>query len=248
MASKSRFRIVLVSPQYEANIGYVARAMKNFGFSDLAIVSPKCNPLGFDALMYSKHAKNILQRAKVCSSLQQATEGCRHVVGTTGVVFRHWNKTIRSPISIRRFVSKLKGSKHGKIALLFGNEGVGLSEKDISSCDFLVTIPASKEYPVLNLSHAVAIFLYELSHFKTQAYVKAGKKEKEALLSAFSSIVDKFSHQLRNPAKVKVAFKRIVGKAMPTDKECAAVLGVIKRAARELGAQNNKIQDNKIRE
>jgi tRNA/rRNA methyltransferase len=232
---EERFRIVLVEPEYEMNIGAVARAMANFGFSDLAIVAPKCDPKGFDAIKFSKHARRLLESARTFKTLGEATRGCKLAVGTTGVIFRHWHSTIRSPISLEKFAEKARAQREGKIALIFGNEGVGLSEKDISGCDFLITIPASDAYPVLNLSHAVAIALYELSSLQPRAYVPAGENEKEALIRAFGKITDRFSGQLRNPGKVKVAFRRMVGKSMATDKECASVLGVLMRTARELG-------------
>ncbi|MFA6214175.1 MAG: RNA methyltransferase [Candidatus Micrarchaeia archaeon] len=240
MKNQSRFRIVLVEPEYELNLGSVARAMKNFGFSDLRLVNPRCDPAGFDAIKYSKHAREILEGAKKYKSLSAATRGCKYAVGTTGVVFRHWHTTIRSPISLEEFSKKAKAAPEGNIALVFGNEGVGLSEKDISSCDFLVTIPTSDSYPTLNLSHAVAICLYELSTYAPRAYVPSGEREKEALIRAFSLITGQFAHELRNPRKVNVAFRRIIGKAMPTDKECASVLGVLRRAEREIGKKRGK--------
>ena len=229
-----RFRIVLVEPEYEINLGAVARAMKNFGHSELCLVNPRCDPIGFDAIMHSKHAREILEGAKQYKSLSAATRGCKYVVGTTGVIFRHWHETIRSPISLEAFAKKERAAREGKIALIFGNEGVGLSEKDISACDFLITIPTSDAYPTLNLSHAVAITLYELSTYAPRAYVPSGEHEKEALIKAFSLITDEFAHELRNAKKVKVAFRRIIGKAMPTDKECAAILGVLRRALKEI--------------
>ena len=235
MATKQqRFRVVLVSPEYEINLGAVARAMANFGLSDLTIVAPKCDPRGFDAIMHSKHARGLLESAKICKTLKQATRGCKLAVGTTGIIFRHWHTTIRSPISLEAFAKKASAAREGKIALIFGSEGVGLSEEDISACDFLITIPTADAYPILNLSHAVAITLYELSTYAPRAYVPAGENEKEALIRAFSLITDKFSSELRNPRKVKVAFRRIIGKSMATDKECAAILGVLRRAEREI--------------
>jgi len=68
--------------------------------------------------------------------------------------------------------------------------------------------------------------------------VPSGEKEKEALIAAFSLIVDRFGSELRNAKKVKVAFRRIIGKSMATDKECAAVLGVMRRAEREIGTKH----------
>ena len=231
---RSRFRIILVEPEYELNVGAVARAMKNFGFSDLVFVRPKCNPKGFDAIKYAKHAKELLDSARTARSLAAAAKGCKFSVGTTGVLYRHWHQTFRSPLSLSDLRKKLEGQPEGKVALVFGNEGVGLSEKDISACDFLVTIPTNKEYPILNLSHAAAIVLYELSGLPALGFTPSGEAEKEQLIKSFSSIVSRYAGEMRNPRKTKVAFRRMVGKAMLTDKECAAILGVVRRAARGL--------------
>ena len=238
--NSERFRVVLVEPEYELNIGAVARAMKNFGFSDLVFVRPKCNPKGFDAVKYAKHAKELLQSAKVVRSLSAATKGCKFSVGTTGILYRHWNETFRTPIKLEDLAGKVKANKEGKIALVFGNEGIGLSEKDISACDLLVTIPTNKEYPILNLSHAVAIVLYELSDYNLLGFEPAGESEKEHLIGAFGLITDKFGKEMRNPRKVKIAFRRMVGRAMLTDKECVSILGVLRRANTELEQQKEK--------
>ncbi len=229
-----RFRIILVEPEYEINIGAVARAMKNFGFSNLAFVSPKCNPKGFDAIKYSKHAKEILASAKIFKSLAQASKGCKFTVGTTGILYRHWNETFRTPISLRELKGKLQKQKEGKIALVFGNEGIGLSEKHISACDLLITIPTSEKYPILNLSHAVAIVLYELSAINPVSLMLAGENEKEHLIISFSLLVDRFASEMRNPRKVKIAFRRMAGKALLSDKECSAIMGVLRRTNTEL--------------
>jgi len=234
MKQQERFRVVLVEPEYELNVGAVARAMKNFGFSDLVFVRPKCNPKGFDAVKYAKHAKDVLAGARTAKTLAQATKGCKFSVGTTGILYRHWNETFRTPMKLKDLAGKIKGNKEGRVALVFGNEGIGLSEKDISSCDFLITIPTNKLYPILNLSHAVAIALYELSDYNLLGFEPAGEREKEALLDAFGLLTDRFGHEMRNPRKVKIAFRRMVGKAMLTDKECASILGVLRRTNTEL--------------
>ena len=235
--SLQRFRVVLVEPEYEQNLGAVARAMKNFGFSDLRLVNPKCDPLGFDSVKFSKHARDVLEGAKVCGNLSEATKGCKFAAGMTGVLYRHWSETFRSPISVRQLRQGLAKQKEGNIALVFGNEGVGLSEKDISACDLIVTIPANKEYPILNLSHAVSIVLYELSDLPVLGFEPAGEEEKERLVEAFSLLVERYAALMRNPRKVKIAFRRMVGKAMLTDKECASILGVARRAVRELDSK-----------
>jgi len=244
--ANERFRIVLVGTEYELNLGSVARAMKNFGFTELYLLSPKCEPLGFDAIKYSKHARDVLEGAKVVKTLSQATRGCKFSVGTTGVLYRHWAETIRSPILLQDLKKKLSTLKEGKVALVFGSEGLGLSEEHISQCDFLITIPTSNEYPILNLSHSVAICLYELSTIRPRTFTPSGDREKEHLIAGFSLIVDRYKGVMRNPRKVKIAFRRMVGKSMLTDKECASILGVVRRAQSELSSVRKKETRNRV--
>lgn len=239
-APVGRFRIILVRPKYEMNIGAVARAMKNFGFSELYIVSPECDPLGFDAIKYSKHARDILESAKICKTFAQAKKGCKLTVGTTGILYRHWDDTFRSPITLKQLSGKLGKSKEGRVAVAFGHEGIGLTLDDINQCDFLITIPTHYKYPVLNLSHAVAIVLYELSNLNYKTYEPVAEAQKEQMIKAFSLLVDKFKLVMRNPEKVKIAFRRMAGKSMLSDKECVSILGVLRRANSKLKTQTRK--------
>ncbi|MEM4633944.1 MAG: RNA methyltransferase [Candidatus Anstonellaceae archaeon] len=239
-----RFRVILVEPEYEINVGSVARVMKNFGFAELFLVRPKCNHLGFDAIKFSKHAKEILENAQISESLLEASKGCKFLVGTTGVLHRHWTRTIRSPVPIKQFAKMVQHLKEGRVAVAFGNEGAGLCEEDVSSCDFLTTIPANADYPVLNLSHAVAIILYELSKHNEATFVPAGEKEKEQLINTFGLYVDRYAQVMRNPRKAKIAFRRVIGKSLITDKECASILGVLRRAYNEL-PQNEERKKNR---
>ncbi len=225
-------RIVLVEPEYEINLGHAARVMANFGFDELYIVNPKVE-IGFNARMFAKHALPILQKARVVARLEEALTGCDFVVGTTGIVGRSRN-VIRNPVTPAKFAndaSKLSG----KFALLFGREGTGLSRDEIKRCDFLVTIPANENYPVLNLSHALAIVLYELASNKEQVMIAtASGEEKEMLIRCFNSIVDNFSKQLRSPDKIKQSFKRVIGRSLISDVEAAAILCVLQRIRKKL--------------
>ncbi|HQT45524.1 MAG TPA: RNA methyltransferase, partial [Candidatus Micrarchaeota archaeon] len=157
-AYNQKFRVVLVEPEYSINLGAVCRAMSNFGFSDLAIVNPKC-PIGFTAKKYAKHAKHILLSAKLAKSVKDAVSGCDFIVGTTGVLRRH-KATLRDPATLSVFS---KSIPKGRIAVLFGREGIGLMRNEIDMCDMLVRIETSDGYPIMNLSHAVAVFLYSVS-------------------------------------------------------------------------------------
>ena len=96
--------------------------------------------------------------------------------------------------------------------MLFGREGTGLTQEEIAKCDLLVSIPADKRYPILNLSHALAIILYRLSRTRGFGLIKqrAGSDEKRELEKTFNEIADCFGGKLRNPQKIKNAFKRVL--------------------------------------
>jgi TrmH family RNA methyltransferase len=225
-------RVVLVEPEYEINIGHVARVMANFGFDELYMVNPKVE-IGFNAKMFAKHASHILQNATIVRNLEDALRGCDFVVGTTGIVGRSRN-VIRNPVTPAKFANDMS-KLNGKFALLFGREGTGLNKNEVKRCDFLVTIPASEDYPVLNLSHALAIVLYELASNKEQVMIAtASGEEKEMLIRCFNSIVDNFSKQLRSPDKIKQSFKKVVGRSLVSDVEAAAIICVLQRIRKKL--------------
>ncbi|MFH1095273.1 MAG: RNA methyltransferase [Candidatus Micrarchaeota archaeon] len=238
--AKPEFRIILVGTEYELNLGAVARLMANFGCSPLYLVAPACNPLGFTARMHAKHAVKILEKAVVCETLPKALEGCSFVVGTTGVLRRH-KQALRHPLSLEQLRERMSKNKiPGTIAVLFGPEGNGLAEGHIKRCDVLMSIPASRRYPVLNLSHALAVVLYALiaqGRSLKSVCVPSDAREAEFLKKAFDRLASRYSPNLNNPEKTKLAFRRVLGRAVPDAAEVRAMLAVVHQALRELEAK-----------
>jgi len=154
------FRVVLVEPQNEGNVGAVARVMKNFGVEDLVLVKP-C-PLGPEARKRAMHGASILEKSTSVADLNEAVQGVDLIVGTSGVETSSEKKFARIAISPTDLETRTAATG-GLVALVFGREDFGLLAEDVERCDVLVTIPASAEYPILNISHAAAIVLYELS-------------------------------------------------------------------------------------
>lgn len=117
LGAEMKIAVVLVEPEYDVNVGMAARVMKNFGFSDLRIVNPKCG-VGFDAVKFSKHAVGLLKKAKRCRTLGAAVKDCDLVVGTTGVLERN-KGTIRSAVPLQKFCAKMDEYPGKRVALLF---------------------------------------------------------------------------------------------------------------------------------
>ena len=223
------FRVVLVNPKIEGNVGAVARVMGNFGLRDLWLVDP-CE-IGEEAYKRAKHADYILEGAKIVYTLDEALRSTSMVVGTSGIITPGEKHFLRIPISPRELASKMEGHE-GTCALLFGREDLGLYKEELLRCDLLVHIPTSEDYPVLNLSHAVAIVLYELGYLvaRNLSPVEASELEREKLFEFFSDLLDAIGYPEFRREKTEVMFRRMMGRAVPTKWEFYTIMGVLSDA------------------
>jgi TrmH family RNA methyltransferase len=149
-------RIVLVRPRDPNNIGAAARAMKNFGFTDLAVVTPY--PPVWDEAVSAVNALDVLTNARVCASLAEAVADCTLVIGTADHRRVAGKQFIYTPRALQR---ELQTARH-QLALVFGSEKTGLSNDDLSHCHRVMSILTAPDCPSMNLGQAVAICCYEL--------------------------------------------------------------------------------------
>lgn len=156
----NQISIILSHPTHPGNIGACARAMKNMGLANLCLVNPKDYPNDL-AIRMSKGGKDVLENAKVVSSLDEAISDCNFVLGTSSRDNSVSWPMIELKEAIEKICLELKNPL-SKIAILFGRESSGLSKEEIHKCNYQVVIPTSKEYQSLNLSQAVQIVCYEL--------------------------------------------------------------------------------------
>lgn len=154
----SRIRIVLCRPSHPGNIGAAARAMKTMGLSRLCLVSPKQFP-DPEADTRATGAVDLLQQAEICSNLQDALAGTVFVVALSARR-RDLGPEIGEP---REMVARLlSAAAEGEVALVFGNETVGLSNDEIQLCHAAVSIPTNPDFSSLNLGSAVQVLCYEV--------------------------------------------------------------------------------------
>ena len=152
--------IVLVRPRNPLNIGAVARAMANFGFSHFTVVAP-----------YEPHwresqsavgAEELLQTAKVAATLAEALASATLVFGTGSLEHRKPQQPVVELPALAPIVRD-QLTRGARIALVFGPEKHGLTRDDLSFCHRLLTIPTDPRQPSMNLGQAVAVCLYELA-------------------------------------------------------------------------------------
>lgn len=214
--------VVLVNPKYSGNIGSVARAMANFGFKSLYYIGDLQQK---DAGLMAVHAKGILQKAKKIDSFDDLRSNFDFLIATTGIDTSKDDRFHRLPVSPKDLTGKLKAVK-GKMALVFGPEDIGLSNDELEQCDLLVRIPTSRAYPIMNLSHAAALILYELSGLKNPTIRIATAKELQLIYDELDSIYGKTSVQKKEV--VGLIVRRILARAVLSGREAHTLLGLLK--------------------
>lgn len=225
--------MVIVEPRYQINLGYSARVALNFGIDKLYLVNPKCNYTGYRAIMYSKHARKLLENAIVCKSIGAATKDTLGI-GTTGL----WRKAkgalynVYEPAPFLKFLEKA----HAKsVALIIGREGTGLSTEELRMCDASLYLPAYYSYSILNTSHALAVLLYVLTQNRfserTMSELYATAEQKKVLINLFKDFAASRKN-IRDKKTVVMAFTHIINRSMPTKKELSSLASAISMKSR----------------
>jgi tRNA/rRNA methyltransferase len=219
--------VILIEPKNSGNIGAISRNMANFDVKNLVLVNPKVNHLSQISRNRAKHSQQILEKAKVVdwSYLKKFD----YLIATTAKVGRDYN-LVRSPISPRQ-LKELINTK-SKIGLVIGRESSGLTNEEIKQCDFVVSIPASKKYPTMNISHSVAVLLYELfdSESSIDHIAPIGSAEKKQLLKLLDVVLKKgaYSNDEKRETQRKV-WKRLIGRSFMSKREAYALMGFFKK-------------------
>ncbi len=175
-AELDRLRVVLVATRNPLNIGAAARAMSNFGFFNLTLVNPY-DP-SFREARSAVGASELLRNAQRVDTVAEAVSDCTLVIGTTAAGSQ---RELRHPLlRLEQAAPKIrKHLKSGQAALLFGSEKFGLSNDDLSHCDFLLRIPTREQHRSVNLGQSVAICLYELAR-DAKAKFPASRESRES--------------------------------------------------------------------
>ena len=159
--SEYTLHVVMIGTEHPGNLGAVCRSLLNHGFDSLRLVQPKCHPDDIEARNRAKHAGRVLDSCKIYDSFEQAVADCSLVVGTSGKREIGEKTQKRHFMYPWEFAERIESTQQS-VALVFGEEGKGLSTEDLLRCDYLVTLPTWEGYPITNLSHAVHTLTYEL--------------------------------------------------------------------------------------
>jgi TrmH family RNA methyltransferase len=234
-----RIVVVLVRARNPNNIGAVARAMHDFGFSTLRVVNDYAVP--FETARSAVDASAVIARAATFAAVAEAVADCTLVVGTTAVGERALQHPLFAlPEAATAIRSEMARVQHGgRVALLFGSEKTGLSNEELSHCNWLLTIPMQQHeevrHPSMNLGQAVAVCLYELVRQKgalaeitAPAKAEAGEVERITLL--LTEVLEQTGYTKRHPANCDEAqIRRLVLRMGVTASDAPVWMGVLRQ-------------------
>ena len=187
-------RIVLCRPSHPGNIGAAARAMKVMGLTDLRLVAPERFPAR-EAEWMATNAGDVLANAKVFPGLKEAIADCVAAFAMSARP-REWSPQVLDVRSAAMRATQVEGD----VAFVFGNEAAGLTNEEMFACQYLVHIPASREFSSLNLAQAVQIVAYEL-HMSVDPSMPFARVEKRATVEDLEGL-----YQHLEDAAVKSGF------------------------------------------
>ena len=229
MDLKQRVSVVLVGTQSPGNIGMVCRAMKNMGLRDLRLVNP-CQVDHLDAIKFAVSARDLLESARIFTSLEEAISDSEYSVATTRRHGKYRSEICTPPEIVERFAGCAENSR---LALVFGREDSGLTTDEVALCRWQSTIETADEFGSLNLSQAVLIFCYEFLKGAAPAPVKAARE-----LAGSSSLEPMYSHMEKtflrigylnpqNPDHMMRTMRRIFSRAELDEREVASLRGLL---------------------
>lgn len=156
----NKIRIILIETSHPGNIGAVARAMKNMSLNKLYLVNPKIFP-HLEATARAAGADDLLAKAIVTNSLDNALENCNVIIGTSARL-RNIAIPLLNPKTAAEKINEYLTNGENEIAILFGRENNGLNNEELLRCNYHVNIPTNPDFSSLNLAAAVQIIAYEI--------------------------------------------------------------------------------------
>jgi tRNA/rRNA methyltransferase len=227
--------VTLVEPQYPVNVGHIARLMKNFGLKSLYFVRPHFDKA--EAAKYSTHGNDILIAAKSVT-LSQLRKKFDVLIGTTAIQATSRLNILRESINAEQLAKIIHDSSTKDFCILLGRESSGPNNKELELCNLIVTIDTKTNYRTMNVAHALAILLYEISKLQpSESSVKKTKKRVELasqknidlLLQYVSRLADAGNYDLHKKPLLEAA-KKLLAKSAPTTKDIMLLMSLVRKS------------------
>ena len=237
-------RIILINTFHPGNIGSAARAMKTMGLSDLWLVSPQRFPAP-EADSMAAGATDLLKKATIVQTFDEAIADCSLIIGTSA---RVRNQAYARPMlhAEQTATKLLSQAEHGSVALVFGQETMGLTNNELEKCHFHTCLDANPVYPVLNVASAIQILCYEIykASLKQQAHQGDNHEEDYPLQKELELFYEHLETTLmeidfiiqQHPGLVMTRLRRLFNRARPESKELNMLRGILAAAQKQARA------------
>jgi TrmH family RNA methyltransferase len=235
-------RFVLVEPREAGNVGAAARAMKNFGFSELTLVGTPA-PLDPASEWWASGAESLVDNAQRVGTLAEALVDVNLAIATSSTRGRA-SRTVRDVREVPVIAREVPAG--ATVAVVFGRERSGLTTQEQSLCHELVTIPTSPEFPVMNLAQAVALTCWELARAaETDALGPAVKAQEPLATHAELERLHEATRQFlleigflnpQNPEAIYRELREMLSRRRPSSREVTLLLGILRQAGWKKGS------------
>lgn len=231
-------KVVLVSPRNPLNIGAAARAMSNFGATELRVVNPY--QVAYQEARSAVHAGHILENCREYGTVAEAVADCSLVVGTTALGHRELEHPLRRLEYGGRLIRKQLAA--APVALLFGSEKFGLSNEDMSHCHWLMRIPTQEGHQSMNLGQAVAVCLYEVArspvaaHAKPETRKSASAEQQERFTTLLLQVLERSGYvHPRVTASTQLKVRRLIRRLQLPAHDAEVWLGMLRQILWKIG-------------
>ncbi|MDY6788464.1 MAG: RNA methyltransferase [Candidatus Nanohaloarchaea archaeon] len=228
------YNCIVVEPEIEGNLGFLARTMANFEIEELVLVNPQFQ-IGEEARNRAVHAQEIIDNARIFESMEGALDTVDFAVGTTGIEASSSNPVRKSitPEEVAERASEVEGD----IGIVLGRESKGLSNQELERCDLVAKVPTSEEYPVMNITHAAAVIFYQL--FKERGENKdrkaSDRSQKKVLENIFKDTVELLGLDPEEQERSSRVLRNFVGRSFLDRREANTLIGTLKKVNQKLG-------------
>ena len=230
----SNLKVILVEPNGPLNVGSVARLCSNFEVDELRIVSPKCDIFSLEAKKMALKGQKFLNHCKIFDDLQKAIFDCDLVLASCGRIDVKKDSFFESSEDI--FDWTLSFKKINNLAIIFGREDRGLTNGELLLANKTFSIPTSHNNPSLNLSHAVAIVLYQLNKSSKKSlnnelkvvFNLASSKEVHDTFEEIEELLLRVGYLLKHTSKVKISkYKNFILRTNTSMHEINVLRGIV---------------------
>jgi tRNA/rRNA methyltransferase len=212
--------IAVVGAKTSGNLGAISRVMANFGLKDLYLIAPKCEIITPESKARAMRSVKILEKSELLKNLGEIKAD--YLIATSAKLGSSGN-IHRLYLTPKMLAKNIDSKLH--YCIIIGREDIGLLNEEIKQCDILVHIPTHPNYKAMNISHALAIILYELSSKDDCIDKLANKREKKAVMIR----LDNLKKGIDNYDNFKEVFINILNRAFIRKKEARALAGLFKK-------------------